>query len=154
MKLAVVLILSLHPLILYANSYVRCSLQANYEIYKGEGMVERSLGSPIVFPVEFGFFTNNTPMSATLSGGYSSISVKAVSKEDEATVLLSGGANGSGAFQASLAFNPRNGAVQNLSQSQLSPFNYTSPVNRVVFTGGVLKCLPGILWDHRPVLNP
>lgn len=154
MKLTIALLVLIHPFKLFANSYVRCSLKASYEIYKGEGMIERSVGSPIVFPVEIGFFTNNIPMSATLSGGYSSISIKAVSKEDEATISLSGGANGSGAFQGNFVFHPRNGVEQNFSQSQLSSFNYTSPVNRVVFTSGVLKCLPGILWDHRPVMKP
>ena len=142
------------PAHLFASSYVRCSLEASYEIYKGEGMIERAVGSPIAFPVNFGFFTNNTPMTASLSGGYSTINIKAVSKDDEAIILLTGGANGKSGFETSLTFHPRNGSEQNLSQSQLASFNYTSPVNRVVFTKGSVKCLPATLWDFRPVINP
>ena len=142
------------PATLMANSYVRCSLQTSYEIYKGEGMVERSVGSPIALPVEFGFFTNAGPTTASLTGGFSTINIKAISKDDEATVLFSGGANGSSGFQTALAFHPKNGSEQTLSQSQLSAFNYTSPVNRVVFTKGIVKCLPAVNWDYRPVITP
>lgn len=154
MKFISAILLMTLPSVLLASSYVRCSLQASYEIYKGEGMIERSVGSPIVFPVEFGFFTNGTPMTANLSGGYSIINIKAISKDDEATVLLSGGANGRSGFETGFSFHPRNGIEQSLSQSQLSSFNYTSPNNRVVFTKGIVKCLPATNWDFRPVISP
>lgn len=142
------------PATLFASSFVRCSLQTSYEIYKGEGLIERNVGSPIALPVEFGFFTNGGPTTASLSGGVATVNIKAISKDDEATVLLSGGANGSSSFQVGFTFHPRNGAEEKLSQAQLSAFNYTSPVNRVVFTKGIVKCLPAVNWDYRPVVTP
>lgn len=153
MKLLAVLLLMSLPAKLLASSYVRCSFKASYEIYKGEGMIERSVGSPIALPVEFGFFTNNTPMTASLSGEYSSLNIKAISEVDEAKIILTGGKGGSG-FQASLVFHPRNGSEQNFTQGQMASFNYTSPVNRVVFMNGTVKCLPATNWDYRPVVSP
>lgn len=137
------------PATLFASSYVRCSLVTSYEIYKGEGMIERNVGSPVALPVEFGFFTNSGPTTGTIAGQFASINYKAISKDDEATVLLS-----SGSFQVGFSFHPKNGSEQALSQSQLTSFNYTSPVNRVVFTKGVVKCLPAVNWDYRPVISP
>jgi len=142
------------PAQLFASTYIRCSMVSSYEIYKGEGMVERNTGTPIALPVEFGFFTNGVAMTSGLTGEFSTINVKAVATEDEANVRLSGGAKGSSGFQAELVFHPRNGSEQNLTQGQLAAFNYTSPVNRVVFTRGTVKCLPAKNWDYRPVIAP
>ncbi len=153
MKLFFALILLSLTTSLFASSYVRCSLGATYEIYKGEGLVERSDGTPIALPVEFGFFTNGLPMIAVLAGEYSSISVKALSKADEADVRLTGGVTGNNSFKVDLVFHPNNGSEQILSQSQLSAFNYVSPAGRVVFTKGIVKCVPAKKWDYRPVIS-
>jgi hypothetical protein len=133
----------------FANEQViRCSLRANYEIYRGEGLVERGEGSLIAVPVEFSFFTNKSEFAANFGGVYASIKARAQASSDSATVELSGGK-----FRAGAAFFPGKGYEQYIEKDQLASFNYTVGANRVIFMRALLKCLPAISWDYRPV-NP
>ncbi len=133
-------------------SYIKCSVEAGYEIYRGEGMIERSQGSLVASPVEFGFFTNEEELNAKFPGGHASLSVKAQSSNDEAKVTLSGGKSGSG-MNAAISFHPRRGGELLLSADQISAFNYTGSSGRISFTRAVLRCLPAVLWDQRPVIK-
>jgi hypothetical protein len=133
-------------------SYIKCSLDAGYEIYRGEGMVERAQGSLVASPVAFGFFTNGEELQAKFPGGFASLTVKGVASEDEAKVTVSGGRGGTG-MNAAITFHPRQGGEQILSSGQIAPFNYTGTAGRISFTRAVIRCLPAVLWDQRPVIK-
>jgi hypothetical protein len=155
MKKYFLTLLSLISLTVFANEdVIRCSLRANYEIYKGEGLVERSEGSLIAVPVEFSFFTNDQEFSATLTGGKTVLRVKAKAGESEGVIELSGGAlPGASGFQSAFSISPKRGTEQVIDRDQLSPFTYSGDAGRVVFSRAVLKCAPSVRWDSRPV-NP
>lgn len=133
-------------------SSVRCSLRAQYEIYRGEGVVEKSEGSVVTLPVEFGFFTNEDIYSAKFPGGNTNLVVKASATPALATISLSGGAGSAGGFQHDVSFSPVRGLDQMIDGVQLSAFNYTFSGHRVSFTRGTLKCSPSQLWNQKPKL--
>lgn len=128
-------------------SVIKCSLEAGYEIYRGEGLVERGQGSLVAIPVSFSLFTNEEESAYKFVGGYSSLGVQAKASTDLATITLSGG------MSAKFSFHPRNGLTQTLERGQLAGLNYTGTSGRISFTRAELRCLPAQVWDERPVIK-
>ena len=142
--------LSLFSFSVAANvSSIRCSLRAQYEIFRGEGMVEKGEGSVVTLPVEFGFFTNEDAYSAKFAGGNTNLIVKASATPALATINLAGG----NSFVHDVSFSPVRGLEQTIEAAQLSSFNYSFPGHRVSFTRATLKCSPSQIWNQKPRLT-
>lgn len=146
--------LSLFSFSVAANvSSIRCSFRAQYEIFRGEGMVEKGEGSVVTLPVSFGFFTNEDVYSAKFAGGNTSLIVKASATPALATINMGGGLGSAGGFSHDVSFSPVRGLEQTLEAAQLSSFNYTYPGHRVSFTRATLKCSPSEIWNQKPRLT-
>lgn len=134
--------------------FIRCSMTATYELYKGDGFLGRGKGSLVSAPVEFTFFANDQEFSLLQTGPHGNLIIRGRAAGNSATVSFSGKSHsGSANFVGEGSFPVKSGWTKSFSQEEVAPMNYTDQGIRVAFTGAEVRCNSGRTPDQSPRLN-